>query len=165
MRHMRDLHDRGPHDDHEEAGQEEHDHRHGELGGKRGGLLLGIGEALLAVLLGCDAQRLAERRAVFFGLVQRGRDRLDAGMAAALGEVLEGDAALGKIGKLGRRQRQLLGELGRLLADLGGDAGEGGLDRHARSTQISIRSSASGKARMIDCWRREIALETKTSGR
>ena len=32
------------------------------------------------------------------------------------------------------------------------------------STQISIRSSASGKARMIDCWRRAFMLLTNMSG-
>ena len=60
---------------------------------------------------GGDAQRLAQRRAVFLGLVQRGRHRLDAGMAAALGEIFEGLAAVGQIGELGGGQRQFLGQL------------------------------------------------------
>jgi len=34
MREVHDLHDRRPQDDHEEAGQEEDDHRNGELGGQ-----------------------------------------------------------------------------------------------------------------------------------
>ncbi len=34
MREVHDLHDRRPQDDHEEAGQEEDDHGHGELGGQ-----------------------------------------------------------------------------------------------------------------------------------
>ena len=76
-------------------------------------------------------------------------------------EVLEGLAAVGKVGELGGGQRQFLGELDRLLADLLGDLAEGGLEPTCpTSTQMSIRSSASGQARRIDSWRLETVLET-----
>jgi len=53
-------------------------------------------------------------------------------MAAALGQIVESLAAVGQIGQFGGGQRQFLGQFRRLAADLGGDAGEGGFDRHAR---------------------------------
>src|SRR6185437_13084315 len=42
VRDMHDFHDRRPQYHDKEAGQEEDDHGHGELGGQRGGFLLGF---------------------------------------------------------------------------------------------------------------------------
>ena len=76
--------------DDEQHRQEEQDHRHGELGRQRGGLLLGFRHAHVAVLLRHHAQRLAERRAVALRLLQRHADRLHAVEIGALGEILVG---------------------------------------------------------------------------
>ena len=61
----------GRQDDHEQHRQEEQDHRHGQLRRQRGGLLLGLVHAHVAVFLRHHAQRLAERRAVALRLDQR----------------------------------------------------------------------------------------------
>ena len=88
------------------------------FGGSAGGLLLGLRHAHVAVFLRHHAQRLAERRAVALGLLQRHADRLDAVEVGALGEVLVGLPAVLQIGQLGGGQRQLFGERDRLRADL-----------------------------------------------
>jgi hypothetical protein len=67
----------------------------------------------LAVFLGADAQGLAQRRAVALGLIERRRHRLDARMAAALGEILERLLAVGQIAEFGRGEREFLGQFGR----------------------------------------------------
>ena len=87
------------------------------LAGKRGRLALGFLHAHLAVFRGGDAQRRAQGGTVFFRLVEGGGDRLDAGMAAALGQIVEGRAAVGQIAEFGGGQRQFLGQFGRLGAD------------------------------------------------
>lgn len=127
MHHVHRPHRRRSQNDHEQAGQEEQDHRHGQLGGQRGSLALGFLHAHFAVFCGGDAQSLAHRRAVFLGLIQRRRDGLDALMAAAFGQIVESLAAVGQIGQFGGGQRQFLGQLGGLGADFGSDLGEGAL--------------------------------------
>ena len=60
---------------------------------------------------------------------------------------------------------QFLGQRDRLRADRVRHLAEAGFDRHARnSTQISRRSSASGKARLIESWRRAILFFTNRLG-
>ena len=101
------------------------------LGGSAGGLLLGLRHAHVAVFLRHHAQRLAERRAVALGLLQRHADRLHAFEIGALGEVLVGDLAVLQIGQFRGGEGELLGQRNRLRADLLADLAECRLDRHA----------------------------------
>ena len=76
-------------------------------------------------------KRLPHRRAVFLGLIEGGRDRLDARMAAALGEIFKSLSAFRQIGKLGGGKAKLLGKLDGLRTDFGGHTRECRFDRHA----------------------------------
>ena len=101
------------------------------LGGSAAAFFSAAWKRISRFFLGGDAQGLAHRRAVFLGLVERDGDSLDAGMAAALGQIVEGLAATGQAGQFGGGEGEFLGQLGGLDADLGGDLLEGAFHRHA----------------------------------
>ncbi len=69
------------------------------------------------------------------------------------------DAAIRKEGKLGRRQNHFFRQRRRLPAPSSSDTRRIAASIEIPdSTQISIRSSASGQARLIECWRLSIAV-------
>ena len=144
----------GPENDDEQHRQEEQDHRHGELGRQRGGLLLGFRHAHVAVFLRHHAQRLAERRAVALGLLQRDADRL----ARLRGRCAWRGSRRPCCGPAGRTARRSSASAPRRAGSTASRSPRDTLRNAASidmpdSTQISSRSSASGKARRIDSWR------------
>src|SRR5208337_4113402 len=96
----RELHDGRRDDDHEQHRQKEYDHRHGQLRRQRRRQFLGFYHAIVAAFLSRRAQRLGERRAVFFGLDQDRRNLFDVFKTRPQAEILIGDAPIRQIGKL-----------------------------------------------------------------
>src|SRR5438105_1524070 len=79
LMHVHDAHDRRAHDDNKEARQEKEEHGNRQLRRQRRGLLLCLHHALFTVFLRRDAQRLADRRAVFLCLIDGCSDSADTG--------------------------------------------------------------------------------------
>ena len=130
------------------------------LGGRRGGLLLGFGHAHVAVFLRHHAQRLGERRAVTFGLLERHADRLHAVEIGALGQVLVGLAAVLRKDSSAVVSVSSSASSTDCAPISAVTCGRPFRSTCRNSTQISIRSSASGKARMIDsCRSLDLALQ------
>ena len=106
-----------------------------------------------------------DRRAVALGLDQGGGDRLDAGEAGALAQVLERLAPVLQVGQLGGGQRKLLGELQRQAPTSSETFWNAASTDMPDWTQISSMSREFGKAFLIDVWRRCTRLPMNRLGR
>ena len=116
------------------------------IAGQPGGLFLGAHHALVAEFGRQHAQRRGERRAVFLGLDHGRDDAAHRFEVDAVGEVLERLAALVEEAQFDRGQAELVAELGIGLAELLGDAAEGGVDGEARLGADDQQVERVGKA-------------------
>ncbi len=122
-----DLHDRRTADDHEQAGQNEDDHHHGEQSWQSARSFFEACQHFLAHIAGQTAQAGAERGAVLQCLDQRACQPAQADESAALAEIGEGNTGCVLDVHFIRGQRQLGAHHRMDHRDLVADAGEGGL--------------------------------------